>query len=87
MLGMAYKFFIFSNSSDKFNIFLFSGITYIWSNNIIKGGFKPQKCLSVINSPCPVVEHFENGYTGNEYVTSVVVVDYDEGGEPSKMTG
>jgi hypothetical protein len=43
--------------------------------------------LSIRHAHCPVVEHFENGYTGNEYVTSVVVVDYDEGGEPSKMTG
>jgi hypothetical protein len=37
--------------------------------------------------PPTVVEHFDKGYAGQEYVTtSVVVVDYDEGGEPSKMT-
>jgi hypothetical protein len=34
-----------------------------------------------------VVEHFDKGYVGHEYVTtSVVVVDYDEGGEASKTT-
>jgi len=33
------------------------------------------------------VEHFENVYTGNEYVTSVVAVSYDEGGVPSKTSG
>ena len=34
-----------------------------------------------------VVEHVDKGYTGHQYVTtSVLVVDYDEGGEPSKTS-